>query len=260
MFDLQRYELRQAGITSSVIALGVAGSQIIGANKAKREAKGDIENFDPQELKNPYENITIDTLASEQQTQANLSNSATAIDALQRGGVRAISAGVPQVTESNILLQNIISEDLARQAKERSILIAKGDENNQRIIEDRENLALQGLGQQYQVARQDEASGATNLVSGLLAFDSAIRSDNGGKSGFGTENTSAGTNTGTTTETSVSNVGFGQKHSNIIPTNPLGIFNEKPAFEVKRTPTVIEDDNLFDSIFGRDTNTRPSFF
>ena len=146
-------------------------------NKAKKE----IENFNRQELVNPYENIAVSTLKSDQQTDANLSNVATSIDALQRGGSRTVLAGVPKLNESNILLQNLISQDLENQDINRELLIAKGEENIRGIQESREINALQGLGQQLQTSRQDTQSGINNIFSSVLAVDSATNKEKGGR-------------------------------------------------------------------------------
>lgn len=163
-----------AAITSAVLAVGASGYQIYNAEQQKADAKKQIEEFESQDLVNPYENIRVSTLASDQATQANLSNFATGVDALQRGGARTVLAGLPRMNEGNIALQNQISQDLERQDIQREMMIAQGQDNIQRVREGREQLALQGLGQAYQTARQDSASGIFNLASGALAFGSAL--------------------------------------------------------------------------------------
>jgi len=176
-----------AAVTSAVIAAGTAGYQIFSAERQKKEAKEAIENFERQDLDNPFKNIQISTLKAEQQTEANNVNLATSVDALQRAGTRGVLGGIPRINQQNILLQNLISADLERQDVERSRLIAQGEARIQGIQENRENLALQGLGQQLQTARQDSATGIANLASGILAFGSATQQNGGiGGSGGGT--------------------------------------------------------------------------
>lgn len=162
-----------AAVTSAVIAAGTAGYQIFSAEKQKADAKKAIENFERQDLENPFKNIQISTLKSEQQTEANNVNLATSVDALQRAGTRGVLGGLPRINQQNILLQNLISADLDRQDKERQRLIAQGEQRIQGLQERREEAALQGLGQQLQTARQDSATGIANLASGILAFGSA---------------------------------------------------------------------------------------
>lgn len=177
-----------AAITSSVLALGVSAYKIADAEKQKKDAKDAINDFKRQDLVNSYENIQLSTLKADQQTEANTSNTATSIDALQRGGTRAVLGGIPRVNENNILLQNIISQDLQRQDAERSQLIARGESDIMAIREGRESNALLGLGQQLQTARQDSASGIASAFSSALALGDALGNQNstlGGKDDIG---------------------------------------------------------------------------
>ena len=160
-------------ITSTALGLFQAGKGIVDAKKTREE----IENFNRQELVNPYENISVSTLKSDQQTDANLSNVATSVDALQRGGTRAVLGGIPRINESNILLQGLISQDLEQQDINRDLLIAKGEQEITGIRENREINALQGLGQQLQTARQDTMSGISNAITSGLSISNALKFD-----------------------------------------------------------------------------------
>ena len=160
-------------MTSTAIGLAQTGKGMIDANNTRKE----IENFNRQELVNPYENISVSTLKSDQQTDANLSNVATSVDALQRGGTRAVLGGIPRINESNILLQGLISQDLEQQDINRDLLIAKGEQEITGIRENREINALQGLGQQLQTARQDTMSGINNAITSGLSISNALKFD-----------------------------------------------------------------------------------
>lgn len=164
-------------ITSTAIGLAQTGKGMIDANNTRKE----IENFNRQELVNPYENISVSTLKSDQQTNANLSNVATSVDALQRGGTRAVLGGIPRINESNILLQGLISQDLEQQDVNRDLLIAKGEQEITGIRENREINALQGLGQQLQTARQDTMSGISNAITSGLSISNALKFDKANK-------------------------------------------------------------------------------
>ena len=163
-----------AAITSAVLAVGTAGYQIYNAEQQKKDAKEAINDFQRQDLVNPYENVQISTEKSEQQTEANLVNTATSVEALRRGGTRAVLGGIPRINQNNILLQNMISADLDKQEKERQLRIAQGEEQIRAIREGRETRSLQALGQSLQTARQDSATGISNLVSGGLALGSLL--------------------------------------------------------------------------------------
>ena len=159
-----------AGVASAGIGIFQTAKGIIGERKDRKT----IEEFKRQKLINPFRDIPISTLKSEQQTEAGLSRFATSVDVLQRGGTRAILGGLPKVSESNILLQNLISQDLEEQEIRRNLLIAEGEEKIRGIQENREINALLGLGQSLQTNRQDAASGFANIISSGLALTSAF--------------------------------------------------------------------------------------
>ena len=167
-----------SGIVVGAAGLALSGVQFANSQKEKKEAKEAIENFNQQELTNPFENLSISTLKADQQTDANLSSQASSIDALQRAGSREVLGGIPRLNENNILLQNLISQDIARQEEEREKLIAQGEQRIQNVRENRELGALQGFGQQLQSARQDQASAIGNAASSALSIASSFDNSN----------------------------------------------------------------------------------
>lgn len=146
------------------------GKGIVDSKKTEQE----IRDFNQQERTNPYENLQLSTSKSEQQTKANLINVATSVDALQRGGARSVLAGIPRLNESSILLQNKISQDLEDQDRERSLLIARGEERLQDIQEQREREALQGLGVKLNTANQNIVTGFGDMASSALSLSDSI--------------------------------------------------------------------------------------
>src|SRR5690606_21968554 len=118
-----------AAITSAVIGVGVSAYTVYKAEQQKSEAKKAISEIESQDLPNPYENVQVSTMGADMQTDAAQSAFATSVDALQRGGTRAVVSALPRISETNILLQNQIAADIDRQAKERDMMIARGDEN-----------------------------------------------------------------------------------------------------------------------------------
>lgn len=173
-----------AAITSAAIGVGLSAYQTVDAINQKGKAQDAIDDFKPQELRNPNEDIQLDTTKGDRLTRANQVTSASSIDALQRAGSRAVLAGVPKINNQSILLQNLIEEDLSEQRIERDILIAQGEERIQSIQERREQDTLMGLGQQLNVANQNIIGGVTGAVYSGLAIGSAIKSDNISKRNF----------------------------------------------------------------------------
>lgn len=163
--------------TAIALGLGAASSlyQTIDGAIQRKKFQDAIDNFKRQELNNPYKELQVSTLKADQQTAQNLSTSASAIDTLQRAGARTLLSGLPKVQENSILLQNMISQDLANQDIKRQQLIAQGEERIRAIREQRDQNALLGLGQGLQTARQDMFSGLTNLASIGLSADSLLK-------------------------------------------------------------------------------------
>lgn len=172
-----------AGTVTSLIGLGISGAQTISSINEAGDFQEAIDNFKPQQLRNPFKEISLDTAAAELQTQANLQNVATGVDALQRGGARSVVAGVPRLTESSLVLQERISADLSRQERERDILIAQGEQRIQEIEEQREREILAGLGQGLSVARNNISTGIQDTISSGLALESSLRSNNNSGTG-----------------------------------------------------------------------------
>lgn len=144
------------------------------SQKQQKDAKKALDEFKRQELFNPARDIRLSTLKADQQTEANVSNMATSVDALQRTGARGVLGGLPSLSEQNILVQNSISQDLENQDVNRSYQIAEGEERLRAIREQREAGAILGLGNQLQTGRQDQATSTTNLASSLLSFGDAL--------------------------------------------------------------------------------------
>ena len=163
-------------VATAIAGAGLALSayQTVDSAIDAKKAQDKIDAFKPQELVNANKNIQLSTLKSEQQTKANNINVATSVDALQRGGTRAILGGIPKINEGSILLQNQISQDLERQDRERDILIARGEERIQDIQERREREALQGLGQELNVANQNFVTGLGDMASSGLALSDSL--------------------------------------------------------------------------------------
>ena len=64
----------------------------------------------------------------------------------------------------------IYGQDLVIQERENDLLIARGEERIQNIQENRENQALQGFGNQLNVAKQNISTGITDFVSSGLSL------------------------------------------------------------------------------------------
>jgi hypothetical protein len=166
---------------TAIASIGLGIFQTVKASQEAKDTKKDIHDFRSQDLVNSAKNTALSTLKSDRLRETGERNFATSVDALKRGGTRAIASALPTLNEGNVLLQNLNLEDLSQQDANRDIRIAQGEDEIRRIREGREVAALGGLGQQLQTARQDTQSGINNIFSsGLSLFG-----EDGGEDIFG---------------------------------------------------------------------------
>lgn len=162
-----------AAVTTTALGLAMGGYQAYQGNQQKKQAKNALNNYDRQDLdnSNPYENMPISTVGSDIMQEENQRNNANAVDALRNGGTRGI-AMIPQVVANNNRQNQETRAYLDNQITKRNYAIA-GDQTAIRgMKEDRENADLDGLGQQYQVGRQDMWSGFRGMAnSGMYAVN-----------------------------------------------------------------------------------------
>lgn len=154
-----------AAIVGGLTAAGGAAKSLFGANQTSR-AREAIENYDRQDLTNPYEDLQISTLGAEVRRQQAAQTQANLMDMIRMGGSRAIlGAAGATAREFNSLNQDIAA-DLDQQMIDRNNMIAQGAFKTMQMQERREEADLAGLGRMYNVGQQ-------NMWGGLGDFASA---------------------------------------------------------------------------------------
>ena len=153
----------------SAIAAGVglamsAGSAIKGASDAKK-AKRAINNYQRQELSNPYGNLQVSTLGAELQQESMDRRSATAIKALQGMGGRGVLGGLAGLEAQQQEGERQIAADLDAQAKRVAELRAQGEYQKMGMQETREQQDLAGLGAQLSAGQQSMWNGISSFGS-----------------------------------------------------------------------------------------------
>lgn len=179
-----------------LIGLAVsAGTSIYSAaqaNKRAKEAQKAIDNYQRQDLTNPYENTQVSTLGADRQREDLARAMATNANLAAMGGSRAILGLAPQMIAQQNAQEAQIMANLDEQEKQRQQLIAGGGMQVQNMQEQRENNDLLGLGNALQTARAERMNAVNQLVqTGVSAASLAT-------SGYlkGNNNTSAATNVG----------------------------------------------------------------
>tara|TARA_R110002049_G_scaffold108120_2_gene256152 strand:+ start:325 stop:939 length:615 start_codon:yes stop_codon:yes gene_type:complete len=161
-----------AALTSAAIGTGLGIVQAIGGAKQKNDAKNAINNYERVDISadaNPYRDIQISTVGSDLATEENQIMSASALSALQGGGIRGILGGLPQLVAANNSANRNIAVDLDKQEQARQLLIARGEERLLGMRENRDIQNLNNLSSQYNAGNQDMWSGISGIGSGLTS-------------------------------------------------------------------------------------------
>lgn len=151
-------------VAVAAVGLGLSVYQTVDAKKKQKEAQQAADEYQRQELKNPYENLQVSTLGADLQQQ-NLNNQVTtATDALRAGGARAVLGGLPSIYDSVIQANQQIAAGLDQQYNQNQQMIAGGAVNLQNLQEQREKDDLLGIGNALNTANQQFNQGISNIV------------------------------------------------------------------------------------------------
>ena len=158
-------------ITTGISAATSIGSSLLAKGSAKKrtkEAQSLLDNYQRQDIVNPYENIQVSTLSADRQREDLARAIATNTQYAAMGGGRAIAGIAPQLVAQQNTQEAQILANLDEQEKQRQQLIARGDEMVQNMTEQRENNDLMGIGNSLNVARQEGVNAQNNLTSSLM--------------------------------------------------------------------------------------------
>lgn len=141
--------------------------------KMRRDAKDSIDDYEREELRNVYAGITLPVeRARLEREEVNQARSEVA-DVATRAGARGLSL-LPRIQERS-------SQDIAKigaQLEESQFriqqMIAEDEKRIQTETARREEADLAGLGQAYEVGRQDEFSGYGDIVEGIGALSQVL--------------------------------------------------------------------------------------
>jgi len=156
-------------------ATAVQGAATIGlgaakffSNRAKeKRAENFIRNFRWQDLQNPFEKEQVSTLGADLRKEEAGRNTATAINALSKGGARTLLGGIGKVQQNNNNVNAEIAANLDQQQAGINTRIAQQEAIQQGMIEKRQADELAGYGQMLNVAQQNKWQGLTDIVNGI---------------------------------------------------------------------------------------------
>lgn len=170
------------GIAGGVSAIS-SGALAIGGNKRRKRAEAELRNLVPPELRNYYSDVPVSTMGSRIASQNMAQNNSNMLAAGQRGGIRALSAIAPTLTEANIQQNQAIAQDIDRQYRENKMNEAQGGMAVQQMKEQRYQGALAGLQAERAAGLQDTYTGLQNIGSTALGVASMYNQAENGSGG-----------------------------------------------------------------------------
>lgn len=157
-----------AAITTAAVGVASAGYKIYQGAQTKKKGEQAYNNFERQDLVNPYENIQISTVGSDAMREEAGITTASLVDSARNGGARGIFSSIPKIVElsnrANIEARSYLDD----QAIKRDYAIAGDDTNIRSIQEGRDNSELEGIGNMIEVGRQDMWSGIRGMGSAAM--------------------------------------------------------------------------------------------
>ncbi len=153
-------------------AIGAAGGivKMISGAKHAREARQALENYQRQNLENVFRGLSVSTRGADLQREELARAQATSVGALRAGGARNLIGGVGQIHGQSIAGARQIGADLDIRQKEIDQLRAGDEARIRQMQEQREQADLAGLGQQYNVGRQDLFGGLGDITQSAMSF------------------------------------------------------------------------------------------
>jgi len=158
---------------AGVAIVGGVTQAVVSAKRANKISDA-IKNYERQDLTNAYENTRVSTLSAELQQEELARATASSVQALRAGGVRAVGAGSGSVQAANINAARTIGADLDMQQKRIEDLRATDEVRIQQATEVREQADLTGMGNELNTQRQNTTNGINTAVSGVGSAFSAI--------------------------------------------------------------------------------------
>jgi hypothetical protein len=156
-----------ASAATGVASVGIGAAKFFQGRAMQKKGEKFIENFEWQDLQNPFENQQVSTMGRDyMQEQSNI-GSATATEALRSGGQRALVGGLGRVEAARNDMNRQVATNLDTQQQAINTDIARQATVNQSTIEKRQGDELAGYGQMMNVGMGVQNQGLTEITNGL---------------------------------------------------------------------------------------------
>lgn len=214
-------------LVMTAVSAGASIYQSSQANKRAKKAEKSIEDYERQNLENPYESLQVSTLAADRQREDLARTMSTYANLASAGGSRAISALAPNLIAQQNNQEAQITANLDEQEQRRSQMVAQGNAMRQQMVEQRENNDLLGLGNDLAIAQQQKADAQNNLMQSVIQGAGSVAM--GAMSVNGTTPTAKQTPT-QNTQTMVNQPQLPTNNNTALLPNSVSTFNFRPTY------------------------------
>lgn len=157
-------------ITSAAIAavgVGMSVAKGISENNKRKQYEKAINNYDRQELKNPYEDLQVSRKGTELALQENARNSANMVEAMQGGGINGLGM-LSQIQSNTNDLNQQVTANLDQQYINNENKKAEGEAMIMKMEENREEGDLAGLGNAMATAQNNSNQAWGSAINGAM--------------------------------------------------------------------------------------------
>lgn len=157
------------GIISSAVSAGVSIYQLIQANKDKKEAKAEWDEYMLEDISNPYAGLDrVPMEAYNLRHEANATQLATGMSLAQQSGRGLSIAG--KMTDQYARNERELYGDVEQYKARRDMQVASGESEKQRLELAREQRYLEGLSGFYGAADASSNNAMVSLGSSVSSM------------------------------------------------------------------------------------------
>lgn len=180
-------------ITSAAIGavgVGMSVAKTISENNKRKEYEKGINNYDRQELKNPYDNLQVSRKGTDLALQENARNSANMVEAMQGGGINGLGM-LSQIQSNTNDLNQQVTANLDQQYINNENKKAEGEAMVMQMQERREEGDLAGLGNAMTTAQNNSNQALSSAINGAMTTVASVAGmmQNGNSVNTGTQKT-----------------------------------------------------------------------
>ena len=151
------------------VSMGTSLFSALNAGKNAKKIQNEIDNYQRQDLVNPYDRLSVSTLGADLQREDLARSMSTLSNQAAQGGSRAIIGATQNALEQQRQQEAQIAANLDAQQMQVNQLQAQGDGMVQQMQEQRERDDLLGLGNALNTFRQERANAWNQFGSAALA-------------------------------------------------------------------------------------------